>query len=449
MERRSSDNDGGVITTIRGSLPSGRTVGTWVLALVMVFLAITAKGLIETKEPDDILVVQSIATGDLTFYTGTESWVWQIWGNTTAYKKRDFYNFDNWVEESVKDAEGKEEIRGKCTNGIEVRFNDGGHGTICGSIQFEMPLDSENLTKIHTKFKSQGAVKSALIETITGKSVFLSGTLMSSRESYAERRNDLLFYIDDQIQHGVYRTIQQEERVKDAITGAEKTAVIVKLVTGADGKPERQEPAVLEQFGIKSFNFTIKRMPYDNTVEGQIKEQQKITMDVQTAIADARKAEQRTLTVTEQGKADAAKARWEQETIKAREVTKAEQEKSVGVIGAEKDRDMAALRKEAASFYKQEQILKGEGDSANRRLQMQANGALEPKLEAWKAVMGKFAEEFGKQKWVPEVQMGGNGVAGVNAVEAMMGVLSTKALHDLGLDMKMDATKRVHPAGAE
>ena len=309
-------------------------------------------------------------------------------------------------------------------------------------------MDMANLTKIHTKFKSQESVKSALIETITGKSVYLSGPLMSSRESYAEKRNNLLFYIEDQIQRGVYKTVQIEKHVKDPITGVEKTATVVEIVLDKEGKPQRQEEAVLDQFGIKAFNFAIKRLPYDTTVESQIKEQQKITMEVQTSMADAKKAEQRAITVAEQGKANAAEAKWKQETIKAQQVTLADQEKAVAITAAEKERDVAKLQKDAAGFYKQQQILKGEGDAAYRQKVMQANGALEQKLATYEAVMGKFAVEFGKQKWVPEVQMGGAGASGANSAQTMIDVLSTKALRDLGLDMKMGAGRGT-PASEE
>ncbi len=436
MNSARTNDDGGLMDAIRGYLPSGRKVMMWLSAIFLIFAAFLGRGLIETKQPDDILVIQSAYSGDLTWYKGTESWVWQVWGEPTVYKKRDIYQFDNWVES--KDPK----VPGKCVDGIDVRFNDGGHGTICGSIQFEMPMDDPNLTKIHTKFKSQAAVKRALIETITGKSVYMSGPLMSSRESYAEKRTSLLFFIEDQIQHGVYRTIQTEKHVKDAITGADKTATVVDIVMSKEGKPERQEVAVLDEFGIKAFNFAIKRMPYDDTVEGQIKEQQKITMDVQTAIANAKKAEQRGLTVTEEGKANAAEAKWKQETIKATAVVQAEQEKAVAITAGEKERDVAKLLKDAAEYYKQQQILKGEGDAAYRQKVMQANGALEQKLEAWVSVMGKFATEFGKQKWVPEVQMGGAGSSGGNSVQTMIDILSTKGARDLGLDMKMEAGRR-------
>ena len=115
----------------------------------------------------------------------------------------------------------------------------------------------------------------------------------------------------------------------------------------------------------------------------------------------------------------------------------------MAITGGEKERDVAKLKRDAADFYKQEQILKGEGDGAYRAKVMQANGALEQKLAAYEKIMGKFAEEFGKQKWVPEVQMGGAGSSGVNSAQTMMDVLSTKALRDLSLDMKMSTGRSV------
>lgn len=392
-------------------------------------LILSAGGLVETKKADEILAIQSIGTGEVSWYTGTESWVWQFWGNTTTYKKRSIFEFDHATGATNKD----------CDNGIDVRFNDGGHAVMCGSIQYDMPTDPMSLIEIHTKYGSQEAVQRQLVEKITGTAVYLSGPLMSSRESFSEKRNDLVRYIEDQIQNGIYRTQQREVRVKDSITNTEKTQTVVEIVIGKGGLPERQEAPVLARFGIKPFGFTIKRMPYDAQVEKQIQQQQQITMDVQTAIADSKKAEQRTLTVTEQGKANAAEAKWKQEQVKATAVVTAEQEKAVAILDGEKERDTAKLKNEAANFYKQEQIARGEGDAAYRRLVMQANGALELKLATYERVMGKFAEEFGKQKWVPEVQMGAGGGAGNNGAQSMIEALSVKTLRDLSLDMKQSA----------
>jgi hypothetical protein len=419
------------IDAVRARMTSGRGVTWTAVALILGGVMLLAGGgLIHTKRADEILAIQSITTGNIDWYTGTEAWVWQLWGNATVYKKRAIYEFD---KSSNKDA---------CDNGIDVRFNDGGHAVMCGSIQYDMPTDRQMLTEIHTKYGSQEAVQRQLVEKITGTAVYLAGPLMSSRESFSEKRNDLVRYIEDQIMNGIYRTQQREVRVRDSITGAEKTQTVVEVVVGKNGLPERQEAAVLARFGIKPFGFTIKRMPYDAQVEKQIQQQQQITMDVQTAIADAKKAEQRTLTVTEQGKANAAEAKWKQEQVKATAVVEAEQEKAVAILQAEKERDTAKLKNEAANFYKQEQIARGEGDAAYRRLVMQANGALELKLQTYERVMAKFAEEFGKQKWVPEVQMGASAGPAGSSAQAMIDALSIRTLRELGVDLRTSAAQQ-------
>ena len=121
-------------------------------------------------------------------------------------------------------------------------------------------------------------------------------------------------------------------------------------------------------------------------------------MYVQTAIAAAKKAEQNAITVEKQGEAEAMKAKWDQEVIKARAVTESEQKKEV-----------AKLDKEAAEFKKQELILLGQGEAERKKLVMNADGALEKKLEVYKEVNLRYAEAIEKYKgnWVPSVTMGG------------------------------------------
>ena len=415
-------------------LVSGRIVISAVAFIVVIILLIFSSKVFESVDANEIVVIQDPFDGELHWYAA-QGIKWQGLGKVTRYQKRSVYEFICREVEvtkiAVTDPKTKQEeevYEEQCVAGqdfsIKVRFNDGGHGSMHGTIQYELPLDDRNLTALHTKFSSQEAIQKQLVETVVNKSVYMTGPLMSSRESYAEKRNDLIRFVEDQVANGVYRTISREARVKDSITGAEKTATVVEIVI-KDGLPERQEAAVLISYGIKPFNFSITKLPYDDEVEKQIRHQQEIAMDVQTAIADAKKAEQRAITVAEQGKANAADAKWAQEVIKAREVTAAEQRKEV-----------AKLDKESAEFNKQKDILEGQGIAEKKRLVMNADGALEIKLATYERVMGKFASEFAKQKWVPELQMGANGSGNGNAAVDMMNLLTIKAAKDLGLDLK-------------
>jgi hypothetical protein len=426
MQRNENVGEGGFFSNLTPS----KGLGIGIFVIIAIVVVIFSGQLFENVDADEIVVIQAPVSGKLDWYT--QPGIYGQWlGKVTKYKKRSIYSFN----------EGPKDGGSKCTNGIEVRFNDGGHGTMCGSVQYDMPVDEKNLTALHTRFGSQEAVQRQLVETITGKAVYLSGPLMSSRESYAEKRNDLIHAVEDQIQNGVYQTFQEDTKVKDALTGQEKSLTVVRIKM-KDGRPERQEDAVLTQFGIKAFNFTINRLPYDPAVEKQIQDQQKIAMDVQTAIANAKKAEQDTITVSERGKANAAEAKWKQEVEKAKVVTEAQQKKEV----AELDVQTAALRKK-------EQILLGEGESERRKLIMSADGALDRKLEAWVKINEAYATAIKdyKGQWVPNIVMAGGAGTGTTAgmpsgAQAMIDFLTVKTAKDLATDMRFMGAEQTKAA---
>ena len=379
-----------------------KVLGGFFIVLFLVFCAIIPK-LVVNVNADEIVCVQDPIDGELHFYfdAGLKA---QNFGTVTTYQKRSKYEFQN-----------------------TVRFNDGGHGTMKGSVQYELPMDSEHMKRIHTKFSSQKGLESSLIKTVVDKSIYMTGPLMSSKESYAEKRNYLISYVEDQISNGVYKTTSKETKTIDQMTGAEKTVTVVEIVIDTNhNMPARQEEAAMREFGIRTFNFSIDNLPYDAAVEKQISQQQQITMDVQTSIADAKKAEQRAITVAKNGEADAAAAKWEQEVIKAKAVTEAQQKLEV-----------AKLERQAAEQNKLKNILDGQGEAEKKRLVMQANGALEQKLETWLEANRYWADAFAKFQGnvVPSYVGGGSGNNG-NAAFNFMEIMGAKAARDLSLDLK-------------
>lgn len=392
------------------------------LAVVVVLLVIVLPFLgmlLENVDAGEICVIQNPITGTLDWYT-VPGPKWQGLGKVTTYHKRQQFWF------SAADDQGK-----KQDESITVRFNDKGHANISGSLAWEMPMDKEHLNQLHTKYGSQEAIEQQLIRTVVEKSVYMTGPLMSSQESAAERRNELLQYIEDQVANGIYRTETIQEKQPDPLTGQLKTVSIVKLIRDSKGLVVRSDESPLKLFGIRTFNPSINQIKYDATVEAQIQEQQKATMAVQTAIANAKKAEQDTITVTENGKAEAAKAKWAQEVEKATEVTSAEKRKAVAAL----DVQTAELRKRAT-------ILEGEGEAEKRRLVMSADGALDPKLRTWLEAQKFWADAFKNYggQLVPNVVMGSgsgsSGSAGQTATQ-LVELLTVKTARDLGLDMSM------------
>ena len=381
--------------------PVGKITGLAFTAVFSIVLLISLFWMFEGIDAGEVVVIQSPG-GSLTWYT-TPGIKWQGFGKVTRYHKRAQYEF--FMNDDPKQSKA-----------LKIRFNDGAHADISGSIAWEMPLDEEHLNDIHSRYGSQEAVQQQLIKTVVDKAVYMTGLLMTSIESYAEKRPMLLNYFEDQIQNGVYMTVTVQEKQIDSLTNSEKLVNVVQIVKAQDGTSRRTEESPLHTFGIKAFNPSINEVRYTKEVDDQIQTQQKAAMDVITAIAQAKKADQDAITAERNGQANAATAKWEQEVEKAR----------------------AKVKVETAELYKQEQILRGEGDAAYRRALMTADGALDKKLEAYLKATEMYTNAMAKYpgNWVPSIVMGGGNGGNSNGALNLMDFLTAKTANDLGLSLK-------------
>ena len=394
----------------------GKIIGGVVGLAILIALLFSLRSMFQYVDADEICMIQDPIDGEFHVYT-TPGLYWQNFGTVTIYKKE----FQYWFSMSGKEGSETDES-------IKCRFNDGGHAQISGSVRIKLPVVFEYVVKLHTLFGSQEAVEKQMIRPLIEKSIYLTGPLMSSKESYADKRNDLLFYMDDQITNGVYKTKSKDVKEPDPVTGELKTVTKVEVLKDTTtGLIVRNEKSPLTQYGITVYNLSLNEIKYDETVEKQIAKQQMIIMDVQTAIADAKKAEQNAIKAEKEGEAKAMTAKWKQEVIKATAVTEAEQKKEV-----------AKLNMDAAEFYKKEQILRGEADGAYKRNVMTADGGLTQKLETYQTIMLKYAEMLGTYKgnWVPSIIVGASGNnSGYSSAEMLFQAMGIKTMKDLSLDM--------------
>ncbi len=437
-----------------------------VLCLVIPFACTTTVG------ADEIVVHQSIG-GELTVWT-EPGWKWQGLGDITRYKRSAQFDFTAPSgEHQAKTAEEKK-VAGH-DNSIGVRFNDQGEAKISGSVSFDLPLDREAMLKLHKKFGSMDAIEDRLVRRTVERAVFFSGPLMSSRESAGQRRAELIHFIIEQATRGVYQTESKVSEIDDLLAPPVQTVEMVsvpviddesgkpklddnekplmkkeprkvtrpakKKITitlpkvGENGKIEVQEESALTAFGIKLYNLTVNNVIYEGKVKEQIDQQRQAIMDIQTKIAEGKAAEQRRLTVEKEGQASAAKAKWDQEVKKSQAVTEAQQKKAVAIEEAEQRRAVAEKDLEAAKLERQAKIERAQGDSKAKKLVMEADGALQQKLDAYVAIQKAWASSIGSQPLVPHVQMGGGGAN--NQGLELMQLLTAKAAKDLALDTSM------------
>lgn len=342
----------------------------------------------------------------------------QWFGNVTTYPRRVTLNFSNSGNCTQRDAKGFPPFK--------VQFSDGGVADICGSLQWEMPTTPAYMLKLQKDYASEQAIDQQLVKPALNNAIYFAGPTMSSIESTAERKAELLQYIDDQLRNGVYQVTTKTDKVVDPVTKTERTIRVNEIVRDAKGIALRNGLNPMHEYGILVNQLAVSEIHYDNAVKGQIKARQDSINQVQLAIANATKAEQDKLTTEAQGAANAAKAKWEQETIKAKFVTEAQQKLEVAQLAAKE-----------AEQIKRQQILLGEGEAERRKLVMSADGALDKKLEALVKINEMYATAIKDYKgnWVPNVSMGQSG--GQNQGLALVDLLTAKTARDLGVDLSV------------
>lgn len=387
-------------------------LGIVVAAIAVIFLC-CAKSIGEDVKNEEIVVNQYPFSGEMAYWT-EPGYKWQLFGHTTRYYKTQQFWFGG------KDMEGN-------THGspIKVIFNDASVGYIYGSLRVQLPTDANHLSKIQTAYNGMDRVMNDLVAQNVTKVIYASGPLMSAFESYAEKKNDLINYIDDQLTNGIYKTTITEVTTKDSFTGEEKTVKVASLIADSDaaGGYKRAEKSPFSSYGIICDQVSISEIQYDEKVNRQIETQQQANMSIQTKKSEALAAQQDAIKSEAEGKAAAMKAKWEQEKEKAVAVTKAEQEYEVARLAALK-------AKEEAKKIEAEGMAKA---AANRALVSAGLTPIERATIDKETAIG-IAHELAQSNvsWVPTIMFGGNANGNNSAMDAV------------GLNMMLDVVNKMN-----
>jgi regulator of protease activity HflC (stomatin/prohibitin superfamily) len=369
-----------------------------------------------------------------TFVKTDPGFYFQWFGTVTEYP--DYITYDFNKEPSSYGAE-----RSIAQPGIPVRYQDGGQGTVYGLARFVLPTDPDTMMKLHKAFRSPEGLASKLLKATTEERVSLTAGLMTSEEAYNSKRSVFTEWARDQIAIGKYKTTLQTREVKEEGTEHTVTVDFPVIEMGKDGRPLYLDND-LKQYGITLGSLQFVNPDFEAKTVEQIQVKRAATMQIITKRAEAEAANQAALTAEAEGKRNVTIAQYEKEVDKQKAVTEAEQNSAVAIIKAkqmvsvaEQAKNEQAQKTETAALYKQEQTARGEGDAAYNKAVIESDGALKQKLEAYKFVMSTWAENVGKQRWVPEVQFGATTTGNGSQANVLMDMLTAKAAKDLSLDL--------------
>lgn len=399
----------------------GKKTKIWALIIGVIVIAVVvlSGGLLEDANRTKNYVCQIPGSGRYSVWTDGGLHM-QWFGNLYSYSKTSQITFEDFEK-----VDGEVIPTGKNPAG-RITFNDKGKGVLIGSFRVKLPNNTKYMEKIQEEYGSEEALLESLVKKELYKVIAACGPLMTSLESVSETRTDLNFYITDQLNNGLYKTKLVPVEAVNPVTG--DTEITNKAYpiedASAPGGYARKEVSEFSKYGIECGQVAVIHIEYDDDTQKQIDAQRNANLAMITLKTQALEFQQKAIKAEEEGKAEAAAAKWAQEKEKAIAVTKAQQEYEVAELEAKKAKQIA-LKVQA----------EGEAKAAANRA-LVAAGLTPAERAEWdyKTAVG-IAEALANSKvqWVPQVMMGGSGNGSGNA-----------AMDAVGLNMLMDVVNKMN-----
>ena len=330
------------------------------------------------------------------------------------------------------------------------------------SARFRLP-SGEQFLKIAQEYRNpENFIKTALVPAIK-ETLQATASLMSADDFYAGARSEFAAEFENQLNDGLYLIKRKEIRgprghlpSQTAIlqAGTEQgsfgdnnaSQFVTEKVMDNKGIPVRKQQQ-FRKYGVEVVEARITNVDPNPQYKQRMVKVQQALAELAVARQNRLKEEEEKLLVTARGEKEVEARRQETLRDQIEQTTQAETEKQLAVINAEREKQRAEIEKQTAELLRdkasitaQATKITADAEAYARKAVIEADGALQPKLDALVQI-NKVWAEAASQAPVPGVMMGGAGngasASRQDEIGQLMGILATKAARDLSLDMKV------------
>jgi hypothetical protein len=348
--------------------------------------------------------------------------------------------FQNFGKATVWPNEMSYEIDGK---GFQVRYQDGGKGSVDGTMIVSLPDNESQMLEVHRVYRSVAGLQDRLLTPELKQALNSTAGLMTSEEAYAVKRNDYREYALDQINEGLFMTELVSKEVTALDGSEEEKEVPIIRMDPETGRAMHNEP-VLSKYGLSIASFQITDWAFAPETEQQINNKRQAEMAIIEAEAKAQQAKSEQQQVIAEGEKAVERVRYEQLQIKERAVIEAQREREVATIKANQQVQVNSEALAAAEIdvetAKQEKVAKQEradGEAYAKQVVLEADGALAQKLETLEKINAVWAMAYSKRNVPTYVSGGSTDVAADNSAQQFMEILTVKGMKDLSTDLSV------------
>jgi hypothetical protein len=345
----------------------------------------------------------------------------------TFLKARSFYFNSSTEKVGGKDWEGDETDE----DDIEVTLSRNSKAWISGYLMYELPSDCSVLLRLREKHHTDDEIKHNLVRNAVMSGIAKTAPMFTAEAAKVTNLAEFQALAYDQITQGEYLTETRTE--KELVSEEEKDSSgkvikkpeyaeykVTSLKLDSTGRRIVMNESALKEFEIKVTQFQIRGVKLDDVSQNQLDVVKKRETQRVANITEAETAKQLAITNEANGKANAAKAKWDAEAEKARVIVKMEQSKDSAIILAERESEVAKRNALKAKYQADSTREAGRAEAEANRLKVQAGLTPQERLAA--------EVQMNKDKWdaisriqvpiVPEynIEGGSKGTSGIDAL---------------------------------
>lgn len=342
---------------------------------------------------------------------------------------------------------------------IKLTMLDQVDALVQATARFQLPTEKELFLKIAHSYRTpENLLRTSLIPQFQ-ETLKATSSLMGAEEYYSGGRTQFQNEFENQMKDGIFvvRRIEKSTFVagrkgsanaskgtnQDDYDDGSKTIFVVEKVLDSQGQPIIKT-SKSKSLGIIVVEARITDLEPNAEFAARMKLKQKASADRAIAREQRIQEEEQKLLEVAKGQRQIATTQAAALVEQISATTKAETSKQLAITEANKLKESAAINEERASILlaiaridAEAVVVEAEAEAYKKKVLIEADNALQPKLDAWVKSQQYWASAFA-QRNVPVTTFGsgGNGAVGTDSdVTAFMNIMTMKAAQDLNVDL--------------
>lgn len=322
-------------------------------------------------------------------------------------------------------------------NGIEIgniniRFSDATTANVKGIVQFILPSSPEEMILLHNTHRTPQSLVAKRLAPYTKECLQSSAQLMTSEKHYGGGRAQMAQDFIDQLKDGVYLLRTEESFIYDSLEKEKKRIYQTEIQFEGKSTTPKRKASSIREYSITVADAAITDVDYEDKVDDKLTKIIDAVTKAAISKQDLMTAQQQMLTEKAKGEQALVEIEYQQKQEQTKQVVAAETKVKV----AEQDKLQQKIAYEGAILEAKKIKELADAQAYSRKRIMEADGALEMKLNAQIEISKSWAEAFSKYNGaiVPQFQTGGgaNGNGALNFME----IITAKTAQDFGLQLK-------------